>query len=144
MRWRRQRGGSVVLWRQTPLSSQPSCSCLCSAEIFQSSELGSSSELSRIDCLSVGPRKFNLLLDHVFVPRLHKSDFGPLTADPCMEQFYHSEVKDGDTVCAVYQQAHTQLGGFIGFDTIQLTVQFIRKTRKLFTIFWDTVNIHIK
>lgn len=140
MCWRRQWGGSVVLGRQTSLSSQPSCSCLCS-------ELGSSSDLSRFDCLSVGPRKFNLLLNHVFVSRLHKSDFGPLTVDPCREQFYHSEVQDWVTVCAVYQQTHNDVGNLgVWLASTQYNWQCnsLEKTRKLFTIFWDTINIHIK
>lgn len=94
MCWRRQRGRSVALWRQTPLSSQQRCSCFSSTlrSSSSSSELSSAHDFSGFGRLPVG-LKPDSLLNHLFVSPLHEADGGPLIADPCGEKAHgHGEV----------------------------------------------------
>lgn len=84
MCWR-QRGGSVVLWRQTPLSSEPSSSCFCSAWTRRS--VSFCSGFPGFDRLSLGLLELKLVLYGVFVSALHKAQHGPLTAAPCRQKF---------------------------------------------------------
>lgn len=88
MCWR-QRGGSVVLWRQTPLSSEPSSSCFCSA--WTRRPVSFCSGFSGCDRLSLGPLELELLLYGVSVSALHKAQHGPLTAAPCRQKFTRKE-----------------------------------------------------
>lgn len=90
MCWR-QRGGSVVLWRQTPLSSEPSSSCLCSAWTRRS--VSFCSGFSGFDRLSLGLLELKLILYGVFVSALHKAQHGPLTAAPCRQKFTRKKEK---------------------------------------------------
>lgn len=85
MCWRRQRGGSVALRRQTPLSSQTSCSCFCSTHTFLSS-VSFGHDSCRFHHLSISHLKTNALLNRLFVSLLRKANFGPLIADPCQEK----------------------------------------------------------
>lgn len=82
MCWR-QRGGSVALWRQTPLGSEPSSSCFCSTRPPRSAFC---SGFSRFDRLSLGLLELELILHRVFVSALHKAQHGPLTAAPCRQK----------------------------------------------------------
>lgn len=70
---RRQRGGSVVLWRQTPLNSKPSSSCFCPG-------------FSRFHHLPLCLLELQLFLHHLFVSALHEARHGPLTAAPCRQE----------------------------------------------------------
>lgn len=75
----------MVLWRQAPLSSEPSSSRFCSA--WTRGSVSFCSGFSGFERLSLGPLELKLLLDAVFVSALHKAQHGPLTAAPCRQKF---------------------------------------------------------
>lgn len=105
MCWR-QRGGSVALRRQTPLSSEPCSSYFCSTETPCSASVCSG--FSRFHRLSLGLLELRPFLDRTFVPALHKAHHGPLSAAPCRQK----SMKFNPNLCGVDQKAKSSIVGF--------------------------------